>query len=356
MLALVLDDAPRVIRDAARPPRPPGEALVAMRMAGVCDTDLQLARGYMGFRGVLGHELVGEVVEADDPAWLGRRVVADINAGCGACPDCRDHRGHHCPTRTVLGILGRGGALAELVAVPERCLVAVPADLADELAVFAEPVAAALHVLDALGPADDRAIVLGERLDTLHVLVNNAGIFSPERVITGDGIEMTLAVNHVGHYLLTELLRPALRKAGSARVLIVSSIAHTRGRIHLEDLTLEKAYTGYAAYAQSKLANVMHALDLAAASDPAELAVYALHPGVISTKLLREGFGPVRGSSPHHGAATSIRLATAPTIVEPSGTYFSEGYPTPVAAAANDASVRTALRAATLRYAKLEAS
>ncbi len=194
---------------------------------------------------------------------------------------------------------------------------------------------------------------VGERLDTLHVLVNNAGIFSPERVVTGDGIEATLAVNHVGHVLLTELLRPALRKAGAARVIIVSSIAHTRGRIHLEDLTLERAYTGYAAYAQSKLANVMHALDLAAASDAAELAVYSLHPGVISTKLLREGFGPVRGSSPHHGAATSIRLATAETIVEPSGTYFSEGYPTPVAAAANDATVRAALRAATLRYAGL---
>ena len=197
---------------------------------------------------------------------------------------------------------------------------------------------------------------LGERLDTLHVLVNNAGIFSPERVITGDGIEATLAVNHVGHFLATELLRPALAKAGSARVIIVSSIAHTRGRIHLEDLTLEKAYTGYAAYAQSKLANVMHALDLAAASNPAELAVYSLHPGVISTKLLREGFGPVRGSSTHHGAATSIRLATAESIVEPSGTYFSEGYPTPVAAAANDASVREQLRAATLRYAGLPAS
>lgn len=162
MQALVLDGTPRVILDAPRPPRPPGEALIAMRMAGVCDTDLQLARGYMGFRGVLGHELVGEVIEADDRAWLGRRVVADINAGCGACPDCRDHRGHHCPTRTVLGILGRGGAMAELVAVPERCLVAVPADLADELAVFAEPLAAALHVLDALGPGDDRAIVLGD--------------------------------------------------------------------------------------------------------------------------------------------------------------------------------------------------
>jgi NAD(P)-dependent dehydrogenase (short-subunit alcohol dehydrogenase family) len=172
-------------------------------------------------------------------------------------------------------------------------------------------------------------------------------------VITGDGVEATLAVNHVGHYLLTELLRPALRKAGSARVIIVSSIAHTRGRIHLEDLTLEKAYTGYAAYAQSKLANVMHALDLAAANSPAELAVYSLHPGVISTKLLREGFGPVRGSSPHHGAATSIRLATAESIAEPSGTYFSEGYPTPVAAAANDVTVRDALRAATEKYAGL---
>ena len=196
---------------------------------------------------------------------------------------------------------------------------------------------------------------LGERLDTLHVLINNAGIFSPERVITGDGIEATLAVNHVGHYLLTELLRPALRKAESARVVIVSSIAHTRGRIHLEDMTLERAYTGYAAYAQSKLANVMHALDLAAATDPAELAVYSLHPGVISTKLLREGFGPVRGSSPHHGAATSIRIATASSIIEPSGTYFSEGYPTPVAAAANDAAVRDALRATTIRLAGLDA-
>jgi NAD(P)-dependent dehydrogenase (short-subunit alcohol dehydrogenase family) len=196
---------------------------------------------------------------------------------------------------------------------------------------------------------------LHERLDTLHVLINNAGIFSAERVITGDGAEATLAVNHVGHYLLTELMRPALARAGSARVIIVSSIAHTRGRIHLEDLTLEKAYTGYAAYAQSKLANVMHAIDLAAANDPAELAVYSLHPGVISTKLLREGFGPVRGSSPHHGAATSIRLATADSVAEPSGSYFSEGFLTPVASAANDAAAREALREATVRYAGLTA-
>ena len=89
-----------------------------MRLAGVCDTDLQLARGYMGYRGVLGHEMVGEVVECDDPHWLGRRVVADINAGCGACDDCTLRDGHHCAQRTVLGIVGRDGAIAEELAVP----------------------------------------------------------------------------------------------------------------------------------------------------------------------------------------------------------------------------------------------
>lgn len=151
-----------MVDDAPAPVRPPGEALVAMRVAGVCDTDLQLARGYLGFRGVPGHELVGEVIDADDPRWRGRRVVADINAGCGACDECRRRGGHHCPTRTVLGILGRGGALAESLVVPERCLVAVPDGLDDDRAVFAEPLAAALHVLDVVRAGDDRAIVLGD--------------------------------------------------------------------------------------------------------------------------------------------------------------------------------------------------
>src|SRR5262245_31561854 len=118
-----------------------------MSLAGVCDTDLQLSRGYMGFRGVLGHEFVGEVVESDDAAWIGRRVVADINAGCGRCADCRERLGHHCKERSVLGILKRDGALAEELVVPERCLVAVPDSVSDQAAVFAEPLAAAAHVL-----------------------------------------------------------------------------------------------------------------------------------------------------------------------------------------------------------------
>ena len=113
MLALVLDGTPHVASDHPRPARAPGEARIRVDLAGVCDTDLALVRGYMGYRGVLGHEFVGTVTEADDRSWIGRRVVGDINAGCGACDDCRDHRGHHCARRTVLGILGRDGALAE---------------------------------------------------------------------------------------------------------------------------------------------------------------------------------------------------------------------------------------------------
>lgn len=160
MLALVNGDPPRLIRDRPRPRRAAGEARLALRVAGVCDTDLQLARGYMGFAGVLGHEMVAEVIEAEDPSWLGRRVVADINAGCGSCDDCRVALGHHCQRRTVLGIVGRDGAFAEELCMPERCLVTVPDSVPDEHAVFAEPLAAALHVLDE-SPREP-VIVLGD--------------------------------------------------------------------------------------------------------------------------------------------------------------------------------------------------
>lgn len=166
MRALLLskDGPPRVDESRPEPELAPGEAIVATRVAGICDTDLQLARGYMGFAGVPGHEVVGTVVECADRAWIGKRVVTDINAGCGACSDCIDRDGHHCPTRTVLGILGRGGALAERFAMPVRSLVEVPEALDDDRAVFAEPYAAALHVLDDVSSLERgaRIVVLGD--------------------------------------------------------------------------------------------------------------------------------------------------------------------------------------------------
>lgn len=133
-----------------------------MRVAGVCDTDLQLARGYMDYGGVLGHEMVGEVIDADERSWIGRRVVADINAGCGACDECLLRLGHHCAHRTVIGILGRDGALAECLTAPARCLVEVPGSVPDDHAVFAEPLAAALHVLDDIKDDGEPIVVVGD--------------------------------------------------------------------------------------------------------------------------------------------------------------------------------------------------
>jgi NAD(P)-dependent dehydrogenase (short-subunit alcohol dehydrogenase family) len=195
-----------------------------------------------------------------------------------------------------------------------------------------------------------------ERLPALHVLVNNAGIFASERTVTAEGHELTFAVNHLAPFLLTELLAPRLIESATAapsRVINVASIAHTRGRIHLDDLSLSAAWTGYAAYAQSKLANVMHAISLAEKHDPGKLVAYSLHPGVISTKLLRQGFGPVSGASAEAGAKTSVRLAGAEAVDEPSGSYFSDGVATPPAASARDGKVRSALWDASVRLAKL---
>jgi threonine dehydrogenase-like Zn-dependent dehydrogenase len=133
----------RLRRDLGEPVAGPGETLLRVRAVGVCDTDLQLARGYMGFRGVLGHEFVG--LTAD-----GRRVTAEINNACHHCPTCREGLSQHCPNRTVLGILNHDGAMADLVAVPERNVHAVPDAVDDHQAVFIEPLAAAFRITEQL--------------------------------------------------------------------------------------------------------------------------------------------------------------------------------------------------------------
>jgi len=195
------------------------------------------------------------------------------------------------------------------------------------------------------------------RVPALHVVVNNAGIFAGERVVTDDGVELTFAVNHIAPFLLTELLAPRLVASAAAgipsRVINVASIAHTRGRIHLDDLTLANGWTGYAAYAMSKLASVMHAISLAEHYPPDKLVAYSVHPGVISTKLLRQGFGPVSGAAVDVGARAAVRLAGEQEVTAPSGSYFSEGVQTQPAASARDAAVRQALWDASRRLAKL---
>jgi len=140
----------------------PGEATIALRLGGVCATDLELCKGYMGFTGVLGHEFVGEVVDHPESAWIGRRVVGDINASCGGCPTCLAGRPTHCPSRTVLGILGRDGAFQHRFQLPAGNLHVVPDGVSDEAAVFVEPLAAALEILEQVHVRPtDRVVVLG---------------------------------------------------------------------------------------------------------------------------------------------------------------------------------------------------
>jgi threonine dehydrogenase-like Zn-dependent dehydrogenase len=128
------------------------EALVRVRLAGVCNTDLEIVRGYAGFQGTLGHEFVGVVERAPGlPELEGRRVVGEINAGCGACELCRRGDSRHCPARTVLGIAGRDGAFAEFLRLPVVNLLPVPDEVTDERAVFTEPLAAACGIVERVG-------------------------------------------------------------------------------------------------------------------------------------------------------------------------------------------------------------
>jgi len=137
-----------VVRKQARPRRPEGFALIRLLAGGICNTDLELQRGYYDFRGTPGHEFVGEVVEADSPDLIGERVVGEINLACGWCEWCAKGLGRHCPQRTVLGIVKHPGAFRELLTLPERNLHRVPREISTEHAVFVEPLAAACEILD----------------------------------------------------------------------------------------------------------------------------------------------------------------------------------------------------------------
>jgi threonine dehydrogenase-like Zn-dependent dehydrogenase len=160
MRALVLGDGVFVRADYPEPVPRQGEALVRVLSAGICATDLELIRGYMGFRGVLGHEFVGV---AESGPMAGRRVVGEINCACWNCDTCRKGLNTHCPNRTVLGILNHDGAFADVIAVPHRNLHVVPDSLSDDVAVFTEPVAAAFQIpAQVTVRPEDRVIVLGD--------------------------------------------------------------------------------------------------------------------------------------------------------------------------------------------------
>ena len=179
MRALVLEPGP-VLRDDYPDPTQNGESLIRVRMAGICGTDLELVRGYMAYRGIPGHEFVGEVVTGSSLA-TGQRVAGEINVACGSCSLCRASLGRHCSNRTVLGILGRDGTFADYLTLPDRNLIALPDSIPDELAVFIEPMAAAYEIFEQVHlDRNERILVLGDgRLGAIAGLVLWAEGYEP---------------------------------------------------------------------------------------------------------------------------------------------------------------------------------
>lgn len=182
----------RVRDDLPRPAAGPADVELAVDLVGICKTDLELAKGYMGFQGVLGHEFVGRDAR-------GRRFTSEINFPCGRCPTCIRHSGNHCPNRKVLGILGKDGAMAETVVVPAEQLHAVPDGLTDEQAVMIEPLAAAFQFsrqVD-LRPENTVAVLGDGKLGILCAWV--ARLVTEHVTIFGKHREkMTLAGNSIG--------------------------------------------------------------------------------------------------------------------------------------------------------------
>ncbi len=187
MQALWLENQQLALRADLALPHRPDEALVRVRLAGICGTDLELARGYYPFRGVPGHEFVGEVVSAPDAAWVGRRVVGEINVSCGNCAACRANMPTHCENRSVLGILNRNGAHAEYLSLPLQNLHPVPDEVPDEAAVFTEPLAAALEILEGahIRPAERVLLVGAGRLGQVIA-----------RVLRLTGCELAVVARH----------------------------------------------------------------------------------------------------------------------------------------------------------------
>lgn len=225
MRAVYFENQTLTMQERPRPAPGAGMALLQPRMAGICNTDVELFNGYYGYKGVPGHECVAEVVEAPDaPHWLGRRVVVDINHACRTCPVCAAGRHRHCPNRTVLGIVGGDGAFADFCLAPVANLVEVPESLPDDKAVFAELLAAALEPGQQckLGHRDRLLIVGDGKLGLLVAL--GLRYHCPDLILAGRHADKLAIAAAVG--VRTELvaseegLAPLVRRHGLFDVVI----------------------------------------------------------------------------------------------------------------------------------------
>ncbi len=187
MKAVVFDNGLKLDNNYPMPVPQKGEALIKVNTIGICNTDYEITLGYMGYKGILGHEFTGVVEKAENKDLIGKRVVGEINCGCGQCDWCAQGLERHCFNRSTLGIWQREGCFAEYVCLPEKNLLAIPDNVTDEEAVFVEPLAAALEILEQVHiPPYKRVIVLGDgKLGLIIALALNAA-----------GLDITLVGKH----------------------------------------------------------------------------------------------------------------------------------------------------------------
>jgi NAD(P)-dependent dehydrogenase (short-subunit alcohol dehydrogenase family) len=199
------------------------------------------------------------------------------------------------------------------------------------------------------------ARMVREKAPALDVVVNNAGVFANSWTLTPDDHELTFQVNHLSTMLLSLLLVPSLCEAGRGRVITVSSVAHFKGDIDVDDLDHRRGFEGYQAYADSKLANVLFAFELAERLRCHGVTSNALHPGVVTTKLLAFGFPNAHGGSVADGAATSVYLAAAGEVRDTTGAYFVDRHEAHASPKSRDATLRALLWERSARMLELTA-
>lgn len=195
MKAIIFDGELKFVSTHPIPEPGQGEALIRVLLAGICNTDLEITKGYKGFHGVIGHEFVGivEEINGDNRQFEGKRVVGEISCDCGACPYCRAGMKRHCPSRTTIGIAGKDGALAEYVALPLENLFVVPSRVKDEEAVFTEPLAAAYEILEQIHvKPTETVLVMGD--GKLGILVALVLHHSPAQVVLAGKHEEKLSI------------------------------------------------------------------------------------------------------------------------------------------------------------------
>ena len=294
----MLDSGRLALRDRPTPVAGPGEALIRVAMAGVCNTDLEIARGYMGFSGVLGHELCGVIESCPDVRFIGRRVAGEINLSCGACELCARGLARHCPKRTVMGIAGKDGCFAEYVTLPMANLHLLPDELSDERACFVEPTAAAFEVLEqVMVLGRDRVAVLGD--GKLGLLI--------AQVLESTGCALTLVGHHASKLELarnagieTADIASLARKSFDVVVEATGSPSGLRAAVELVrprgTVVLKSTYHGKVEFDAAPLV-IDEITVVGSRCGPFERAIPALASGLVRPDALIEAVIPLANAA-----------------------------------------------------------